>query len=485
MTTLSLDMADGGICVAREAIKRTWSQQERFLQVDAVVGKLYEESIIGRIKRDQIFAEREPLAQRRLLLQELEGKTTESLLTYCEVLEWSGEVEIIHRHGEIAKNIRAVVDELAPSVSATSNMPELGEFLKEMGEHCTRSMEEPPSLSVDPPNPLSSLSCVCSTRKQPVGFLKKKACRMLTSRLWQVRVDNCAKAHMFVERILASKLPCDVKIVSVEVGMAGLPSSGSMLKKAIKMCNQTSCENQDMLKCRLYGRLALCYKPHTQQKNECIRRAAQLSQNIVPDASCARAMAFLAEIMYDDQMDNMTEDILLEAIRNADLAMDYLSQLPAHMQALMEGVKLYKALVDAAGANFYRGNGNKSAQTWALRAAKNSIGEIRPDRLSARGRAYYYYVCFIYKMALNDLSSAGKFARQSIALYLDDCNHMHDHAMRVALLTQDKGLIEWVEVKKKAFEMDQAMKPNPKSDPSIQNQPTMETDDQDDIASLE
>ena len=177
------------------------------------------------------------------------------------------------------------------------------------------------------------------------------------------------------------------------------------------MCNRADCENQDTLKCRLYGRLALCYKPHTPQKNECIRRAAQLSQNIVPDASCARAMAFLAEIMYDDQMENLTEDTLLEAVDSADRGMDYLAQLPPHEQALMEGVKLYKALVDAAGANFYSQNGNKSAQVWALRAAKSSIGEIRLDRLSERGQAYYFYVCFLHKMATKSLPSARDFCQ--------------------------------------------------------------------------
>ena len=476
-------MAEGGICVAREAIKRTWSQQESYLQVDVVVGRLYENGIIGKMKRGQIFAEREPLARRRLLLQELEGKTTENILTYCDILEWSCEEEVIIRHGNIAKDIRAVVDELAPSVSTTSSMPELREFLREMSQHCEHPVEEPTSLiTANPPNPLSSLYCVCSTRKQPVGFLTKKACRLLKSRLFQVRLTDCALARVFVERILASGLPCDVKIVSVEVGMAGLSSSASLLKKAIKMCNETDCENQDTLKCRLYGRLALCYQPHTQQKNECIRRAAQLSQSIVPDASCARAMAFLAEIMYDDQMDNMTEDVLLEAVDNADLAMDYLAQLPPHDQAQLEGVKLYKALVDAAGANFYSRNGNKSARTWALRAAKNSIGDIKLHRLSARGKAYYYYVCFVYQMALKSWSSARDFAKQSIALYLDNCNNMHDHAMRIALLTQDKDLIEWVEAKKNAHQMDEKMNPRHQRDLSSIQQLSVDSDD---IVSLE
>ena len=475
-------MAEGGVCsVAREAMRRTWSQQEAYLQVNVVIGKLYENGIIGRINRDQIFAEREPLARRRLLLQELEGKTTENILTYCDILEWSCKEQVIIPHGQIAKDIRAIVDELAPSVSTTSNMPELGEFLREMGEHCARPVEEPPSHAYDPPNPLSSLYGVCSARKEPVGFLKKKACRLLTSRLWEIRRKDCTQACMFVERIVASSLPSDVKIVSVEVGMAGLPSSASMLKEAIRMCNRADCENQDTLKCRLYGRLALCYKPHTPQKNECIRRAAQLSQNIVPDASCARAMAFLAEIMYDDQMENLTEDTLLEAVDSADRGMDYLAQLPPHEQALMEGVKLYKALVEAAGANFYSQNGNKSAQVWALRAAKSSIGEIRLDRLSARGQAYYFYVCFLHKMATKDLSSAREFARHSIDLYLT--NNMYDHAKRIALLTQDKDLIEWVEAKKKAYEMDQRMKPSHKSGLSI-DQLTVDSDD-DDINSLE
>ena len=114
-------MPKGGICVAREAIRRTWSQQERYLQVDEVVVTLYENGIIGKMKRDQIFAECEPLARRRLLLQELEGKTTENILTYCDILEWSCEEEAISRHGEIAKAIRAAIEELAPSLSATAD----------------------------------------------------------------------------------------------------------------------------------------------------------------------------------------------------------------------------------------------------------------------------------------------------------------------------------------------------------------------------
>ena len=475
-------MAEGGICVAREAMKRTWSKQESNLEVNVVVGRLYEDNVIGRIKRDQIIAERNPLAQRRILLQELECKTTEKILTYCDILEWSCKEQVVIRHGEIAEDIRTVVNELAPSDLATFNMLELREILEEMDERCRHPEEESsPVEEADPPNPLSGLSHMCSARKQPVGFLKKKACLLLTSRLWKIRVENCTNARKFVERILASHLPQDAKIVSVEVGMAGLPSSCSMLKRAIKMCNQTSCENQDTLKCRLYGRLALCYKPHTPQKNECIRRAAQLSQNIAPDPSCARAMAFLAEIMYDDRMDSMTEDVLLEAVASADLAMDYLAELPQESQALMEGVKLYKALVDAAGANFYLRNGNKSARTWALRAAKNSIGDIKLKRLSARGQAYYHYVCFVYKMAQEDSSSAQKCARHSIKMYLDD--HMYDHAMRIAHLTCDKDLIEWVEVKRKAFEMDQAMDPKPNSRSEVWNQP--DTDDQGDIDTFE
>lgn len=84
-------------------------------------------------------------------------------------------------------------------------------------------------------------------------------------------------------------------------------------------------------------------------------------------------------------------------------------------------------------------------------------------------------------MATKDLSSAREFARHSIDLYLT--NNMYDHAKRIALLTQDKDLIEWVEAKKKAYEMDQRMKPSHKSGLSI-DQLTVDSDD-DDINSLE
>jgi hypothetical protein len=88
------------------AIQKTYSLQEDNLQVDPILGKLYEKEVINRHLRDEICALTSPLQKRRALLNHLDGQPYSLLEKYVAVLEKSAKSECLPSHTAIACKLR-------------------------------------------------------------------------------------------------------------------------------------------------------------------------------------------------------------------------------------------------------------------------------------------------------------------------------------------------------------------------------------------
>ena len=91
------------------AIRRNYTKQLRYLQVNPILGMLYEKEVIGRVLKEQIDTERDPLRKRTLLLDHISLQPLEVLNTYCGILEYSAKTDCIYVHRQIAQEIRSTL----------------------------------------------------------------------------------------------------------------------------------------------------------------------------------------------------------------------------------------------------------------------------------------------------------------------------------------------------------------------------------------
>ena len=99
---------DTGVETER-AIRGNYTKQLHYLQVNPILGMLYEKEVIGRVLKEQINTERDPLRKRTLLLDHISLQPLEVLDTYCAILEHSAKTDCIYVHRQIAQEIRSTL----------------------------------------------------------------------------------------------------------------------------------------------------------------------------------------------------------------------------------------------------------------------------------------------------------------------------------------------------------------------------------------
>ena len=109
--------------IVERAIRKNYTKQLYYLQVTAILGMLYERGVIGRLLKEQIEAERDPLRKRTLLLDHVSLQPLQVLQTYCAILEDSARTDCLHVHKQIAEGIRCDLVESAVTDTEKDSAP--------------------------------------------------------------------------------------------------------------------------------------------------------------------------------------------------------------------------------------------------------------------------------------------------------------------------------------------------------------------------
>ena len=103
-----------------EAVRSCYVQQERYLQINPIIGTLFQRGIVSCQQLEEINAMVSPHRKRLLLLAHLLQVDRHTLLTYCDVLEASALYHGLPVHRNIASAIRAKLDTLADNQEANT-----------------------------------------------------------------------------------------------------------------------------------------------------------------------------------------------------------------------------------------------------------------------------------------------------------------------------------------------------------------------------
>ena len=103
-----------------EAVRSCYVQQERHLQINPIIGSLFQRGIVSFQQLEEINATVSPRGKRLLLLAHLLQVDKQTLLTYCDVLEESATHDGLPVHRNIASAIRTKLDTLADNWGANT-----------------------------------------------------------------------------------------------------------------------------------------------------------------------------------------------------------------------------------------------------------------------------------------------------------------------------------------------------------------------------
>ena len=122
--------------IVERAIRKNYTKQLHYLQVTAILGMLYEREVIGRLLKERIEAERDPLRKRTLLLDHVSLQPLQVLQTYCAVLEDSARADCLYAHKQIAEGI---CNDLVKSAVVVTDTEKDSALFGQDGQNCADS----------------------------------------------------------------------------------------------------------------------------------------------------------------------------------------------------------------------------------------------------------------------------------------------------------------------------------------------------------
>ena len=123
--------------IVERAIRKNYTKQLHYLQVTEILGMLYEREVIGRLLKEQIEAESNPLRKRTLLLDHVSLQPLQVLQTYCAILEDSARTDCLHIHKQIAEGIRCDLVKSAVPDTEKDSTP-----FRQTVENCTKTLQK-------------------------------------------------------------------------------------------------------------------------------------------------------------------------------------------------------------------------------------------------------------------------------------------------------------------------------------------------------
>ena len=207
----------------------------------------------------------------------------------------------------------------------------------------TITEEETEELETCHHDSIKSLSKV-----KAVGVMAKKSHHRIYSKLFEIVWNGQDdKAFRFVKKLRQmSSVSVDTKVVCMEViHTVNNERDLKMLTSAIAYTNRKECENSQILKCRLYWRIAgLQYRNgNIEIAKEYLHTALQLADQISPDIDTVYTLRLQALILFEEYEKGDDEMACRGAKKYFQLAMDHVRKLPEQFRLITERIKISKA----------------------------------------------------------------------------------------------------------------------------------------------
>lgn len=366
MLTPASNMATSSI---QTPIQFCYTFQEKYLQVDMILGSLFEQEVIDLHLMMQIIDEPVQLKKRRLLLNHLCKQDHAVILTYCDILEMSADSHecIAPAHARIASMVRRL---LSCDVREDSYV-QLEEWEKEIVQFLQFINSTASAQSIGP-NPFS-------TSWQPPQI---HAAGILTSKIHQIITNvvlnlNRRRADIVVDLLMDKNYPQDLKVAILQVGCNDSARYIPKLEsKGLALCQQGECQHPLILEFRLHTHLAWCYFTTDSVKcREHVEVALCLQGQVHHDVMSACLMLIhAASLAYDAlQYGNLTPEVeqsILETAVPAALHHASITAASFDCNIFFELAKSYILCIYVILAECHRRKGNRSNMTSRMMSMK-------------------------------------------------------------------------------------------------------------------
>ena len=217
----------------QEALRSTYTYQERNLSVHSIIGQLYQEKIIGRQMKDSINAQASSQGKARVLLDHLEYSDTDTLMKYCAILEQSDEEEGLKRHSAIAQQIKAALG--GSSEKCSQEVIKYLEFDEDTLDDST-CPDDCESAQIVPHRP--------PQHSGRTGPLNCPSFKIAFDLLWGMCEKEPVRARLAVESILKKKrFPIDLRAALAQAGAGFSFEAIPILHRALDLCQKEECQN--------------------------------------------------------------------------------------------------------------------------------------------------------------------------------------------------------------------------------------------------
>ena len=363
----------------QSSIQFCYTLQETCLQIDIILGSLFEREVIDYHLMLQIEAEPVPFKKRRLLLNHLCKQDRAVILTYCDILEQSASSPecVAPFHALIASRVRKLLD-VSDDVRGDGYVV-WEEWEKELLQFLSFITPPPSSKCVG----LTPVSRRSPPRISPAGILTSKIHQIITNVVLNL---NRRKAEFVVDLLMDKDYPLDLKVATLQVGCNDdekyIPKLES---EGLALCRREECQNHLTLEFRLHAHLAWCYFTVDSEKCQEHVEAALCLQHLVEHDVLSAGLMLIqaASLAYDalqsgtltaEVEQNILDTVIPAALHNGNRnAKDFGSRI------FLELVRSDILYVYIALAECHKRKGNRREMTSRMMSMKKLAQECDYD----------------------------------------------------------------------------------------------------------
>ena len=264
------------------------------------------------------------------------------------------------------------------------------------------------------------------SKVKAVGVMAKKSHHRIYSKLFEmVWNGQDDKAFQFVKKLRQmSSVSVDTKVVCMEViHTVNNERDLKMLTSAIAYTNRKECENSQILKCRLYRRIAgLQYRNgNIEIAKEYLHTALQLADQISPDIDTVYTLRLQALILFEEYEKGDDEMACKGAKKYFQLAMDHVRKFPdEQFRLITERIKISKAQfhLDMIDSLTEKGRCEKEIEE-ILCQAKQTLEDVDNIFLTKGDKGFFFRTNAKLKLLLHDHKGAHQCAEKAMELEIE------------------------------------------------------------------
>ena len=286
----------------QRCIQHCYTLQEQYLEVDFILGSLFERDVIDYHLMQCINSEHVQFKKNRLLINHLCKQDRSVILIYCDILEQSVDSSkcVLPAHALIASAVRKLLSEDVREGS----YDEWEEWEKEI--LCFLRFIDPTYFS----KAVSSPSARNPPYVPPTGILASKIHHRIIHGVINLNRQN---AEFFIDQIMVKDYPVDLKVALLQVGCNDSERYIPKLEsEGLALCRQEDCQNSLILGLRLHTHLAWCYFTIDSEKFRDHLNAALCLQHLVGYDVMFEGLMIIhgASLVYDAlQSDSLTSEL--------------------------------------------------------------------------------------------------------------------------------------------------------------------------------